>query len=112
MENAMENEMILSEMELQSIEERERAPGGIVIALRMFLKAEGQGTFKIGKSDTAQGAVSVWLQAGKLVQMVATPAQGWNFAYWDLNGNYISDKPTHSIYPRKGATITAHFEKP
>jgi hypothetical protein len=111
MENAMENEMVLSERDLQAIEERERAPGEIVISVRMFLKAEGQGTFRIGNYDTAQGDVSAWLQAGKLVQMVANPAQGWNFAYWDVNGNYISDKPTHSIYPQKGATITAHFEK-
>jgi hypothetical protein len=94
----------------QSKTEDSGVGNGPIMSVRIFLEAQGFGSFKGQGFDTAKGDSTAWVLAAQPLSLLATPASGWRFSHWTLNGNFAGDKPSISLTAKIGMKIKAFFQ--
>lgn len=85
------------------------AAGGGVLTVQIFLEVEGLGSFTAAAINTLNGINTSWVGAGMNLPLKATPAPGWRFSHWILNGLYGGTSPKHIVEARPGLRIKAVF---
>lgn len=105
--------LLPEEVEALSAAQASRAPinGGGVLTVRIFLEIEGFGSFTAGVLDTSKGISSAWVGAGVTLPLTATPAAGWQFSHWLVNGLFGGTSPKHFVAARPLLKIRAVFAK-
>ncbi len=88
-----------------------RTFAGGVVSVRIFFEVQGAGSFVAGGFNTLDGAVCAWVKPGAKLNLSATPASGWKFSHWLLNGQWGGAKRRRGFTARKGLRITAVFTR-
>jgi hypothetical protein len=102
----------LSAEEIQALEApqaQDAVAGGGVATVQILLEVEGFGSFTAGAINTLNGINSPWVGAGVTLPLNATPAPGWRFSHWVLNGLFGGASLKHYVYARIGLKVKAVF---
>lgn len=87
------------------------ARAGGVIAVRIFFKVSGPGSFTAGSFNTANGATNAWVRPGQSLTLAAHPASGATFDHWELNGQWAGDARERTVGASRGLEIKAVFQR-
>ncbi|RMH16087.1 MAG: hypothetical protein D6696_19025, partial [Acidobacteria bacterium] len=103
-------DLVADEIEVPELAAAEANGGGGVIAVRIFFRVQGLGSFRANRFNTADGATTALIKPGRTVKLVAEPAPGHRFLHWLLNDQFSSAEPKHVVRASRGLTITAVFK--
>lgn len=87
------------------------------IKQNMILITTGQNTFELeilvnGEGTTSPSAGTYVYNEGEMVEITATPSEGWIFENWDINaGTQNNDESDIMLYMDQNFTIEANFER-
>lgn len=79
-----------------------------------YIRAVYKEEFKVVINEPEHGVLSIapgeyWYEEGELLDIIATPDYGYEFAYWEVNGEIISDDNSLHLQISEPTEITAVF---